>query len=88
MESLSGYDEYEERRQIGRRLDVMRLIALAIFLLFGARLCWMQVINHEAYAEMALQNRLRRLPLKAPRGRIGLNSIAMNLVRTKARTSR
>jgi penicillin-binding protein 2 len=43
---------------------------LAIFLLFGARLYWMQVVNREAYAEMARQNRLRRLPLKAPRGRI------------------
>jgi penicillin-binding protein 2 len=30
----------------------------------------MQVINHEAYAEMALQNRLRQLLIKAPRGRI------------------
>src|SRR5688572_12029566 len=78
MESVSGYDEYEERRQIGRRLNVLRLIALAIFLLFGARLYWMQVINHEAYAEMALQNRLRRLPIKAPRGRIlDRNGIAL-----------
>jgi len=70
MESVSGYDEYEERRQIGRRLDVPRLIALAIFLILVARLYWMQVVNHEAYAEMALQNRLRRLPIKAPRGKI------------------
>ena len=31
MVSVSGYDEYEERRQIGWRLDVLRLIALAIF---------------------------------------------------------
>jgi penicillin-binding protein 2 len=53
-----------------RRLAVLRLITLAIFLLFWARLYWMQVINHEAYAEAALQNRLRRLPIKAPRGRI------------------
>jgi penicillin-binding protein 2 len=70
MESISGYDEYEERRQIGRRLDVLSLIALAIFLILVARLYWIQVINHEAYAEMALQNRLRRIPIKAARGRI------------------
>jgi penicillin-binding protein 2 len=76
--SINGYDEYEERRQIGRRLDVLRLIALAIFLLFGVRLYWMQVINHEAYEEMAMQNRLRRLPIKAPRGRIlDRNGIAL-----------
>jgi penicillin-binding protein 2 len=68
--SIDGYDDYEERRQLARRLDVLRLIAVAIFLLIGARLYWMQVINHEAYAETAQQNRLRRLPIKAPRGRI------------------
>ncbi|HEX5083295.1 MAG TPA: penicillin-binding protein 2, partial [Blastocatellia bacterium] len=70
MKSISGYDEYEEDRQIGLRLDVLRLIALTIFLIFVARLYWMQVVNYETYSEMALQNRLRRLPLKAPRGRI------------------
>ena len=56
MESVNGYDEYEERRQIGRRLDVLRLIALAIYPLLMARLCWIQVINHKAYKETALQS--------------------------------
>jgi penicillin-binding protein 2 len=68
--SENDYDDYEGRRQTRRRLGVLRLVALAIFLLVGARLYWMQVVNHEAYAEMARQNRLRRLPIKAPRGRI------------------
>ncbi len=68
--SRDDYDSYEERRQTNRRLDVLRLIAIAVFLLFGARLYWMQVVGHETYAEMARQNRLRRLPSKAPRGRI------------------
>jgi hypothetical protein len=31
-------DDYEEQRQIGLRLSILRFIALAIFLLFGARL--------------------------------------------------
>jgi penicillin-binding protein 2 len=30
----------------------------------------MQVANHEAYSDKAQQNRLRKLPIKAPRGRI------------------
>jgi penicillin-binding protein 2 len=64
------YNDDDERRQTGRRLGALHLIALAIVLLFGARLYWMQVINHETYAERAHQNRLRRLPIKAPRGRI------------------
>ncbi len=76
--SVDGYEGYEERIQLRRRLDLLRLIALAIFLLLGARLYWMQVINHETYAEMAQQNRLRRLPIKAPRGRIlDRNGIAL-----------
>jgi penicillin-binding protein 2 len=66
----TGYDECEERRQTERRLVVLRLIALVIFSLFVARLYWMQVVNHETYTEMAMRNRLRRLPIKAPRGRI------------------
>ena len=74
----TGYDECEERRQTERRLGILRLITLAIFTLFVARLYWMQVVNHEAYAEMALRNRLRRLPIKAPRGRIlDRNGIAL-----------
>ncbi len=68
--SQHDYDDYEERRLTGQRLGALRLIALTIFLLFGARLYWMQVVNHETYAERAQQNRLRRLPIKAPRGRI------------------
>jgi penicillin-binding protein 2 len=76
--SEDNYDNYEERRQTQRRLDVLGLIALAIFLLFGARLYWMQVVNREGYAEMARQNRLRRLQIKAPRGRIlDRNGIAL-----------
>ncbi len=67
---MTGYDEFAERRQAERRLGVLRLIAIAIFALFIARLYWVQVINHDAYAKMALQNRLRRVPIKAPRGRI------------------
>jgi cell division protein FtsI/penicillin-binding protein 2 len=57
--SENEYDNFEERRQTGRRLDIFRLVVLAIFLLFGARLFWMQVVKHETYSEMARQNRLR-----------------------------
>ncbi|MCI0389750.1 MAG: penicillin-binding protein 2 [Acidobacteria bacterium] len=76
--SENDYDDFEERRQTWQRLDVLRLSVLAIFLLFGARLYWMQVVNHKSYAEKAQQNRLRRLPIKAPRGRIlDRNSIVL-----------
>lgn len=65
-----SFDRYDERRQFRSRLNMLRLIAIVIFLLFAGRLYLMQVVNHETYAQMAQQNRLRRLPIKAPRGRM------------------
>lgn len=68
--SENYFHDPDEYRRIRQRLSVLWIIALSIFLLLGARLYWMQAINHETYTEMARQNRLRRLPIKAPRGRI------------------
>ena len=68
--SEDDYDNHEDRREVQRRLDVMFLISLGIILLLGARLYWMQVVKRETYSEMARQNRLRRLPIKAARGRV------------------
>ena len=68
--SDNNYYGYEEREQDESRLSALRMLAFAIFLILGARLYWMQVINHETYAKLAQQNRLRKLPVKAPRGRI------------------
>lgn len=49
---------------------MLRYLTLAIFLLLGVRLWWLQVMNHEVYAEQAEQNRIRELPILARRGTI------------------
>jgi hypothetical protein len=54
MESVSGYDEYEKYRQIGRRLDVLRLIAMAIYLLLMARLRRYTKLIIDAHAASSL----------------------------------
>ncbi|HYE72329.1 MAG TPA: penicillin-binding transpeptidase domain-containing protein, partial [Blastocatellia bacterium] len=49
---------------------MIQLLAVCVFLVCIARLWWLQVANHEIYAAQAEQNRVRVLPIQAPRGRI------------------
>jgi hypothetical protein len=59
-----------ETRQITRRLRALLLLAIAIFMALAVRLWWLQVMNHESFAERARQNRTRSLLIPAPRGKI------------------
>jgi penicillin-binding protein 2 len=68
--SKRGLDSFEEARQVAMRLDVLLYIAVVIFLALGARLWWLQVMNHEVYAVQADENRYRILPIMARRGTI------------------
>jgi len=45
-------------------------LVLIIFILLGTRLAYLQVIRHETYWMQAEENRLRILPITAPRGEI------------------
>lgn len=65
-----GADSFEEARQIAMRLDVLMYIAVAVFIALGARLWWLQIMNHQVLAEQADQNRYRILPIMARRGTI------------------
>jgi penicillin-binding protein 2 len=65
-----GFDAFDDIRQAGMRLEVLRYLTLAIFLILGARLWWLQVMNHEIYAEQSEQNRTRELLIPARRGTI------------------
>jgi penicillin-binding protein 2 len=60
----------DDLRQAGLRLEVIRLIALAVFLVLAGRLWYLQVMNSGVYAEQADQNRIRVLPIPARRGTI------------------
>jgi penicillin-binding protein 2 len=48
----------------------------------GARLAWMQLIQADEYRELANKNRVRLLPISAPRGRI-LDRNGVDLVRNR-----
>jgi penicillin-binding protein 2 len=65
-----GFDSFEDLRQAGVRLEIIRYLAIAVFVILVGRLWWLQVMNHEAYAERAEQNRIRELPIPARRGTI------------------
>ena len=62
--------DFSELRQITRRLRALLLLAIAIFVALAVRLWWLQVMNHESFAERARQNRTRSLLIPAPRGKI------------------
>lgn len=65
-----GFDPAEDLRQAGLRLDVIRYVAMIIFVLIVGRLWYLQVMNSTVYAERSEQNRTRILPIPARRGTI------------------
>ena len=65
-----NFDAFDDLRQSGIRLEVIYYLAILIFLILVGRLWWLQVMNHEVYAQRAEQNRTRELPILARRGTI------------------
>ena len=63
-------DPFESKRQMNLRLEILRFLALAIFLILGARLYWLQVKNYDYYRDRADNNRYKTIPIPARRGRI------------------
>ena len=63
-------DPGEGKRQMQRRLEIIRLLAIVIFCTLGVRLYFLQIKNSEYYQERADQNRYRTMPIPARRGRI------------------
>ena len=63
--------EQESNRQlIQQRLNLFRIPVLLIFLVLGARLWQLQIIQGSEYALRAERNRIRNITLVAPRGNI------------------
>src|SRR5690242_1907273 len=52
------------------RLTIAQYVILAIFLFLGYGFWRLQVGGHEDYAKAAEDNRVRKIPILAPRGRI------------------
>src|SRR5918992_571261 len=63
---MNGFDSYRVRE----RAETARWVLVAAFLLLGGAFFRTQVIQHERFQLQAETNRLRPIPLTAPRGAI------------------
>ncbi len=59
----------DERIPLGK-LTFVQYVILAIFLVLGFRLARLQVGDSERYSTLAERNRVRTIPILAPRGKI------------------
>jgi penicillin-binding protein 2 len=65
-----SFDPNEDLRQAGLRLQIIYYLAIVIFAALIARLWYLQVINSQGFAQRAEANRIRVIPIPAPRGTI------------------
>src|SRR5215813_8797595 len=65
-----NFDWTEDLRLSGLRLQILHYLAIAVFGILIGRLWYLQVMNSQSYIERAEANRIRILPIPAPRGTI------------------
>jgi penicillin-binding protein 2 len=65
-----SFDPTEDLRQAGLRLQIIYYLAIVIFAALISRLWYLQVMNSGGFAERAEANRIRIIPIPAPRGTI------------------
>src|SRR5262247_3230218 len=65
-----SFDSTEDLRQAGLRLQIIYYLAILLFAALIARLWYLQVINSQGFAQRAQANRVRVIPIPAPRGAI------------------
>jgi penicillin-binding protein 2 len=58
----------EERLRLTTRLRWLQGIVVAVFVLLGGAFWYLQVVQHARFREMAENNHLRTMPMRAPRG--------------------
>lgn len=63
-------NEWQERHRFTRRVAIVAIIALLLFLAVIVRLFYLQVLSHKHYVTLAEGNRLRDQPVTPPRGLI------------------
>src|ERR1700674_4926939 len=68
--------------QLALRVAVLGGIAMAMFAIIFFRLWYLQVLSGEQYVQRANANRVRDLPIAAPRGQI-LDRVGRSIVSTR-----
>ena len=58
----------EQSQNLGVRIGTIHAIAFILLAILGVRLYYLQVVNGEHYAERAENQRIRHIPIPAPRG--------------------
>jgi penicillin-binding protein 2 len=59
---------FDNRRSVGLRLGALQYLIATIFLILAVAFWVLQVAEHQRFREMAENNHIRTLPLRAPRG--------------------
>ena len=61
---------YDHTQNLGIRVGTIQVIAFVLLAILGARLYYLQVVKGEYYADKAENQRIRLIPIPAPRGAI------------------
>lgn len=61
---------YDHTQNLGIRVGTIQIIAFVLLAILGARLYYLQVVKGEYYDEKAENQRIRLIPIPAPRGAI------------------
>jgi penicillin-binding protein 2 len=61
---------YDQTQNLGIRVGTIQVIAFVLLALLGARLYYLQIVKGEYYADKAENQRIRLIPIPAPRGAI------------------
>jgi len=61
---------YDHVQNLGARVGAIQVIAFVLLALLGARLYYLQVVKGEYYSDRAENQRIRLIPIPAPRGAI------------------
>src|SRR2546423_560759 len=67
---MSLKDFYEDKKYIQSRIPLVQVVAVLVFLLLLGGLWNLQLLRNKYYIELAERNKVRSIPLIAPRGRI------------------
>ncbi|MBS1796626.1 MAG: penicillin-binding protein 2 [Acidobacteria bacterium] len=61
---------YDHTQNLGIRVSTIQIIAFVLLTILGARLYYLQIVRGEYYDEKAENQRIRLIPIPAPRGAI------------------